>query len=138
MHKCYVAAPFGRAAEANGIALTLRDNGIHVTSRWIGQALRAEGGKETLTQESAAAAIRQNDADVVSSDSVLALYYPGEGREFFCEVRFALSLFKRVVWLGDPGMLTAWRPGVTVVSSAACSTVDILSALKGGDSGCLS
>jgi hypothetical protein len=121
--RVYVAAPFARRSEVREVHKRLRALGIEPTSSW---ANAPDGIADAPTPEEAKVAIRQNDADLKSSDAVLVMGYPGEGGEQFAEARLGILLGKPVIWTGRR-ILSSFRPGAVYLS-----TLDLaLSALRG-------
>jgi nucleoside 2-deoxyribosyltransferase len=108
--RVYVASPY---QEARFIRSTvhpmLREHGLEPVSRWAEQAT----GAEVLDHLSAAVAIVMNDADVERADAVLVLPTRTGGAEMYCEMRYALTLGKPVVYVtSERVMLSAYRHGV--------------------------
>ena len=125
----FIAAPLARCDEADRVRLLAIRAGYRVRATWIDQA-RAAGVKEELTEETAALAIARNDSDLYAAEAVLALCWPGEGREMWSEVGRATLIRTPVVIVRGSSStkgsvktghlpLGAYRPGVRI-----CDTVD--------------
>jgi len=119
----YVAAPFARRPEVLALHGRLRAHGLEPTSTW---ATGTESEAE-LTPEMARRLIAQNDRDIARSSALLAIAYPGEGGEMFCEVTWAIVAGKPVYWVGSRRILSTWRPGVVVCTSVE----DAIAKMKG-------
>lgn len=116
--RVYVAAPFGRVAEALEAHALLVSAGLTPSARWVEAASKLTG-KESLSwgYEGSGRAIAENDADLATSAAVIAMAWPGEGGEMFAEVRFFTDLGRPLYWVGERKILSAYRPGVVHVGS---------------------
>lgn len=110
MLKVYIAAPFARWSRAKRARTLLRDLGFVVDSSWIDDAERA-GGRESDNPGLMQDALARNDADVSTSDVVLAMTWHGEGGEMFAEARLALLRGIPVLWVGERFIGSSFRAG---------------------------
>lgn len=122
----YVAAPYGDAAHVRHVHERLLSFDLVPTSRW---ATAAKGLEDYgLSAAALRAAAEQNDADLRSSDFVLALARDDAGGEMFAECRIALEWDKPIVWVGRR-ILSAWRSGV-VIAEDLDDAVRLLAAMR--------
>jgi hypothetical protein len=105
----YVAAAFSWAPKVRELHARLSALGLVPVSSWIEhandppEAVMAPGELELRIEE--------NDRAVASADVVVVLASL-EAKETFAEARFALSLGRLVIWVGEPRPLSAYRSGV--------------------------
>lgn len=118
----YVAAAFGQAQRVREIHARLAGLGVTPVSSWVD---RGDGQVERLdemTGADLAEIIEENDAAVASADVIMVLSSL-EAKETFAEARYALSLGRLVLWVGEPRPLSAYRQGVVSlphVETALC------------------
>jgi len=115
--RVYVAAPFGDALLVRDAHMFLYALGMQPTSTW---AQEADGEPEDLAAMPLRVVRRlaqRNDDDLACSDVVLVLPRDGAGREMYAEARIAVALGIPVIWVNGPVCLTAFREGVTRVST---------------------
>ena len=110
----YVAAPYHLGkTDALSVYHKIFDLGHVSSSRWI---LAAEDEEDLLSKSDAEIefACAQNDADVRSSDGLVALCFPGEGREMFAEAALARLCGIPILWVAEDFStlsLSAFRHG---------------------------
>lgn len=123
MTHVYIAAPFREYLEAEKLQAMLQGAGYYVNSRWLRLARQFSGVEPAQDFQLARAAIRTNDSDVECCDALVAMLYPGLGREMFAEARYAATLHKPVFWFtgtlpsASLPPLSAYRPDNFVVET---------------------
>lgn len=116
----YVASSCGNVAAVVAVHEELRVLGFTPTSTWVSYA-EAGNGRERLDQMPPGAielVIRENDAAIDRADVVIVLAHPA-GKETYAEARYAWSIGRKVLWVGEPRPLTAYRSGVERFSDCA-------------------
>lgn len=110
----YVAAPYSRGVrEARAVYEAIFERGHVSTSRWIPEATEYE---DLLSMSEGARLLTaaRNDADVLSSDGLVALCFPNEGREMFAEAALARLHEIPILWIAKDLKtlpLSAFREG---------------------------
>lgn len=125
----YVAAPFRRFQEVEGVHAKLLESNMKPTSTgWVNAAI-ASGGQDLASYVSSPAdldtlqeAIAQNDIAISGSDIVIALCYPGEGRQMFAECELARILDVPVIFVASDKAV--FHGGAYRVGALQRATVD--------------
>lgn len=123
MTHVYIAAPFRKYLEAEKLQALLHGAGYYVNSRWLRLARQFSGVEPVHDIQLARAAIRENDSDVECCDALVAMLYPGLGREMFAEARYADTFHKPVFWFTGAHLsaplppLSAYRPDNFIVGT---------------------
>lgn len=117
--RVYVAAPYKMSSVVRAFHRELRENSFDVTSGWAETPAAVDGVPENLPSMSRAQIddiAADNDEGVHAAHAVVALCYPGLGKEMFCECALARLLEKKIVWVSMTGdlrslPLSAFRRG---------------------------
>lgn len=109
--KVYIAAPFGRWSRAKRLRTMLRAAGYTCASEWIDDAERLGGRESTGNVGVMRDALARNDHDVLTSDVLIALTFPAEGGEMFCEATLARLSGIPVLWAGERQIGSSVREG---------------------------
>lgn len=129
----YVAAPYARAPYVREVHSCLADLGMRIASRWAYGAPPVEVLPETptdLERASLRATRKANLEDLRGADCVLALTFPGEGREMWAEIHEAIREHVPVLWAGPVLSLAAYEPGVHRVPTVSHAIQLLVNAAK--------
>lgn len=107
----YVAAPYGRGSEVLPIHADIKARGHDFTSEWALHAHKPDALPKD-SPEVRHSTYRQNIECIRRADITVAVVYPGEGKEMFCEAAVTMFFGYDVYWIGkeEHMPLSAFQP----------------------------
>ncbi len=99
--KVYIAAPMGEAVSADELAVYLRMVGYVVVSDWHRTCLGVKSDPASRSERLNALTHNMHDLDMC--DVVVALTNCGNPRATYCEIGYALSNGKPLLWVQGEG-----------------------------------